>query len=184
MQADNPFKANGNILGDKNAKLTVYIYTDYRCPICRTYNVIVSKAALDLGGFKMVHRNLPLDSTCNKNVPTQFHEGACMLAKYAVAAEKQGRFWDLNSELFEKQPLTEKSILKLTESMGFNNIELKKDANSKATEARIQQDIESAQDLGIDGTPSIVINGKVYSGIKPYYELRELLIKSGAKERG
>jgi protein-disulfide isomerase/uncharacterized membrane protein len=184
MQNDNPFKTTGNILGDKNSNLTVYIYTDYRCPICRTYNVITSKAALELSGFKIIHKNLPLDSECNKNVPTQFHEGACMLARYAIAAEKQGRFWDLNSELFEKQPKTEKDVLKLTASMGFNNLEMEKDVHSKATTERLEKDIDNAIDLNIDGTPTIVINGKVYSGIKPYYELREILIKSGAKPRG
>lgn len=183
MQKDNPFKTSGNILGDKNAKLIVYVYTDYQCPICRTYNVIISRAAQELGGFKLVHKNLPLDKKCNKRVLGEFHENACMFARYAIAAEDQDRFWDLNSELFEKQPKNENDLLKLAKKMGYNLPELKQDAYSKTTTDRLDREIESAIDLKIDGTPSIVINGKVYAGIKPYYELKEILIKEGAIEK-
>lgn len=180
---DNPYKVNGNILGDKNAKLIVYIYTDYRCPICKTYNVITHRAAQELGGFKIVHRNLPLDIECNKNLQKPFHEGSCMLAKYSIAAEDQNRFWDINSEFFEKEPKTEDDVLKLAKTMGFDTIKLKKDANSAKTLERLNKDIDSSTELRIDGTPTIVINGKVYTGIKPYYELKDILIKAGAFER-
>lgn len=179
----NPFKVTGNILGDKDAKLTVYIYTDYRCPICRAYNVITHRAAQELGGFKMVHKNLPLDMECNPHIPTPFHEGACMLAKYSIAAEDQGRFWDFNTELFEKQPKTEKDVLKLAKNMGFDTVKLRNDANSPSTKERLSKDIENAIDLKIDGTPAIVINGKVYTGIKPYYDLKKILLEAGSFER-
>ncbi len=180
---ENPFKASGNVLGDANGKLTVYIYTDYRCPICKTYNLITHRAAQELGNFKIVHKNLPLDDSCNPNLRGSMHEGACMLAKYSLAAENQGKFWDLNSELFEKQPKTEDDVLHLAKSMGFDTIKLRKDANSEKTEERLQQDIQDATDLNIQGTPTIVIDGKVYTGIKPYYDLKEILIKAGAVEK-
>lgn len=183
MQEDNPFRVSGNVLGDENAPMTVYIYTDYKCPICRTYNVIVSRAAQEVGGFKMVHKNLPLDMECNSNLRRPFHEGSCLLAKYAIAAKNQGMFWDMNSELFEKQPKTEEDVLTLAETMGLDVKKLQADANSDQTMNEIQSDIQDAIDLRIDGTPTIVINGKVYSGIKPYYELRDLLIGAGAVEK-
>lgn len=183
LQSDNPFKVSGNVLGDENAKLIIYIYTDYRCPICRVYNVMLQRAAQELGGFKMIHKNLPLDMDCNKNLRSQLHEGACMLSDYAVAAEKQGRFWDFNSELFEQQPKTENDVIKMSEKMGLNTIKLKKDATSQSTKQRILNDINSSTDLKIDGTPTLVINGKIYTGIKPYYELKDILIKAGAIEK-
>lgn len=183
MQENNPFKTSGNVLGDPNAKLIVYIYTDYRCPICRTYNVITSRAAQELSGYKMVHKNFPLDMDCNKHLKTPFHEGACMLARYAIAAENQGRFWDMNSEIFEKQPKDEKALIDYAKTMGFDVKKLETDANSKATDERLKKEIEDAIALKIDGTPTIVINGKLYSGIKPYSDLRDILIKAGAVEK-
>lgn len=177
------FKVMGNVLGDSKGKVTVYVYTDYRCPICRIYNVMIYRAAQELGGIKFVHKNLPLDSVCNKHVPKSFHEGACMLARYSMAAQNQGRFWEMNSEFFDQEPKNEKDVLKLAKSMGFDTIKLKKDANSIETDEKLSKDIENAVELKIDGTPTMVINGKVYPGIKPYYELKEILIKAGAVER-
>lgn len=179
----NPFKVNGNVLGDANAKIIVYIYTDYRCPICKVYNVMIYRLAQELSGIKIIHKNLPLDSDCNKNVTRPFHAGACMLSRYSIAAENQGRFWDMNSEIFDKQPKTEYDLLKMAKSIGLDTIKLKKDANSKEVKDRLNKDLENSTELKIDGTPTMVINGKVYTGIKPYYELKEILIEAGAGEK-
>jgi len=179
----NPFKATGNILGDKDANLVIEIYTDYRCPICYTDNLMIHRAVRELSGLKVVHRNLPLDKECNKNLKFPMHEGACLMAKYSIAAEDQGRLWDLNSELFEKQPKTEDDVLKLAKSLGFNTIKLREDANSFETSEKLNNDMSNAAHLGIIGTPTMIINGKIITGIKPYYELKELLIKAGAVER-
>ena len=179
----NPYKISGNILGDANGKLLVYVYTDYRCPICRVYNVMLYRAAQELDGFKFIHKNLPLDIDCNKHLKKPFHEGSCMLAKYSIASEQQGRLWELNSEFFEKEPKDENAVLKLAKTLGFDTIKLKQDANSISTIERLNKDIEDSAELRIDGTPTIVINGKIYSGIKPYYELKEILMKAGANEK-
>jgi protein-disulfide isomerase/uncharacterized membrane protein len=179
----NPFKASGNVLGDSNAKVIIDIYSDYRCPICYTENLMIHRAAHELSNIQFVHHNLPLDMSCNKNLKAPFHEGSCMLAQYAIAAQKQGKLWDLNSELFDKQPQNEDEVLRLAKSLGFDTITLRKDANSKETKSDIQKDIKAATALGIQGTPAIVLNGKVYTGIKPYYELTDMLKKAGAIDR-
>ena len=179
----NPFKGSGNVLGDANGKLTVYIYTDYKCPLCKTYNLITNRAAEELGGFKIVHKNFPLDMDCNKYLAQPFHEGSCLLAKYSIAAENQGKLWDMNTEFFEKQPKDEDAVLKIAKSMGLDTIKLREDANSEATKQELNKEIDSATELKIDGTPTLVINGKTYTGIKPYYELKEILIEAGAHER-
>lgn len=179
----NPYKSTGNVLGDADGKLTVYIYTDYKCPLCKTYNLITNRAAEELGGFKVIHKNFPLDMDCNKYLAQPFHEGSCMLAKYSIAAENQGKLWDMNTEFFEKQPKDEDAVLKIAKSMGLNTIKLREDANSEATRQELNKEIDSATELKIDGTPTLVINGKTYTGIKPYYELKEILIEAGAHER-
>lgn len=179
----NPYKFKGNVMGDENAKTIVYVYTDYRCPICKAFNVMMSKAVKEVKGIKVVHKNLPLDNECNKTITTPFHIGSCMLSRYAIAAEDQGHFWEMNSLLFENQPkvedkgLTEDDVLKLAKSIGLDTAKLKEDANSVATKERISNDIDSSINLKINGTPTMVINGVVYTGIKPYPELKSLLKK-------
>jgi len=179
----NPFKVSGNVLGDPNAKLIVDNYSDYVCPICYTQNIMLHRLAKELGNVKIVHHNMPLDMECNKYLKHPFHEGACLMARYSIAAQGQGKLWDLNSELFEKQPKDEDALLKMAKSMGFDTIKLRKDADSFETSENLSKDIDKAARLGIDGTPAMIINGKIYSGVKPYYELKDILLKAGAIER-
>ena len=40
---------------------------------------------------------------------------------------------------------------------------------------KIQADIDYAVNKSVLGTPTIVVHGKRYAGIKPYYELKEIL---------
>ena len=67
--------------------------------------------------------------------------------------------------------------------MNIDLEKLEKDALSRETDQILSKEIDDAYESGIEGTPTIVINGKKYMGIKPYSELKELLIESGAKPR-
>lgn len=185
----NPYKFCGNLMGNPNAKTIVYVYTDYRCPICKAFNVMMAKATKEVKNIKVIHKNVPLDNECNKTVLMPFHRGSCMLSRYAVAAEDQGHFWEMNSLLFDNQPkvdaggLSEDDVLKLAKSIGLDTVKLREDANSPATRKRISDDIDSAIKFRIDGTPTMVVNGVVYTGIKPYDELKKILMRAstGAK---
>lgn len=180
----NKYSAKGNILGDENAELVVYTYTDYLCPICGIYNIMIHKLAKELKNVRFEHVNLPLDMECNKYLQRPFHVGSCRLAKYAIAAEKQNKFLEINSIFFEKRPQTEEAVIEIAKSLGLNIEQLKKDAESPETAKRIENDIEKAAALGLSGTPSTVVGDKTYVGIKPYDDLKEILIKAGAKKRG
>lgn len=180
----NKYAVKGNILGDKDAKTIIYTYTDYRCPICSAYNIMIHKAAKELKNIRIVHRNLPLDTECNKYLTQPYHVGSCLMARYALAAEKQDKFWDINSLFFEKQPNTEEEILAIAKSIGLDTEQLKKDANSEEVKQRISSDIEEATSRGINGTPATVIGTQVYIGIRQYDELKKMFIEAGAEKRG
>lgn len=178
----NRYAVSGNLLGVENADVIVHIYTDYRCPMCRIYDIMMHKLATkDFKNVKIIHHNMPLDTECNKYLRQEFHKGSCMMAKYAIAAEKQGKFWDMNNKLFELKPNTQEEILKIAQKLGLNLDKLQDDANSIETMHIIQADIDSAYNNKINGTPSTIINGTVHIGIKPYSEMKEWLINEGAK---
>lgn len=180
----NKYAASGNVLGDKDAKVIVYTYTDYRCPICKPYDMMIHKAAKELKNIKIIHKNNPLDMECNKYMKQPFHEGSCLMARYAIAAENQGKFWDINTLLFEKQPNTEEEILKIAESIGLDTEKLKKDANGPEVKKQLEYDIDMAAAKGINGTPATVIGSTVHMGMKSYSELKRILIEAGAEKRG
>ena len=72
-------------------------------------------------------------------------------------------------------------MLKLADKLGFDREKFIKDFQSKDTERQIEADLKKADELGLDATPTMFINGEKFVGVKPYYELKDLLIKHGAK---
>ena len=178
------YKMSGNILGDEKATLVVHEYTDYQCPFCFVLNTMMHRAVSELKNIKVVHHNLPLDMNCNKAMKYQMHEGSCLMAKYAIAAGRQGKYWDMNSLLFDKEFQGEESILQNAKSIkGLNIEQLKEDAHSDEVAKELTKEIDEANNLGIDGTPAIRINMETKVGIMPYEELKAKLLKAGAVER-
>lgn len=183
MHKKNKYAVTGNLLGDEDAKVIIYTYSDYQCPICPVHNSMMHKLAKEMKGIKIVHRNLPLDTDCNKYLQGPFHYGSCIDARYSIAAEKQGKLWDMNNMLFEKKPQTEEDVLKYAADMGFDMEKLQEDANSPETQKEIKDQIDDAYKRGIQGTPSTMINNEVYIGIKTYKEYQEWVEKLGAEKR-
>lgn len=180
----NVYNATGNVLGDEKATLVVHEYTDYQCPFCFVLNTMMHRAVSELKNIKVVHHNLPLDMECNTMLKTQMHPGSCNLARYAIAAGLQGKYWDMNTLLFDKEFDNDSQILHDAKSIKGLDIEkLKEDINSEAVTKELKREIEEATALGIDGTPAIRINMETHVGILPYEELKAKLIKAGAVER-
>lgn len=179
----NKYAVDGNTLGDPEGKVVVYTYTDYNCPICEAYNIMIHKAARDMKDVKIIHKNLPLDMECNPFLRSPFHEGSCRMARYAMAAEKQGKLGAINSKFFELHPTSDKEILKIAKDLKLDVDKLYQDANSKEIKDELLKEIELANAQGINATPTTKIGNDVYTGMKPYSELLKLLEDAGAKRR-
>ncbi len=181
----NKYAVSGNQLGDKDGKVIVEIYSDYRCPMCRSHNIMMHKLAKELKNVKFVHHNFPLCTECNPFIMQTIlgHEDSCMLARYAYAAEKQGDFWAMNTLLFDAKPVDEKAVISLAGKLGLDVKKLEQDANSIEAMNAVRNDIELATDQGFNGTPVTVVNGKSHIGIKTYNEFKDWLIEQGAVPR-
>ncbi len=177
----NKYKVSGNILGSEKPKVVVDIYSDYQCPICYAHNMMMHKLAKDFKNVQIVHHNMPLDMECNRFLTRPFHKGACLDARYEIAAQKQGKAWDMNDLLFQHKPQREEQILELAKALNINLDQLRLDANSRETHIRLRAEIAAAYRKGYQGTPVTEIGNKHYTGIKTYEDFRELLIKEGAK---
>lgn len=171
----NPYAVSGNDLGLKNASVKIELYSDYACPMCFAYNIMIHKLVKELGNVYVESHNLPLDRECNKYLRKQVHKGACRYAKYAVAAKNQGKYWDMSTLLFEHHPKNDDEAVLLAKKLNLDVDKFKSDICSKETMKVIAADIDYAVSQGVLGTPTIVINGKKYAGMKPYYELKEII---------
>lgn len=182
----NIYAVKGNILGsaDKDA-VVLHVYSDYKCPICGTANLMVHKVVREFKNVRVEHHNMPLDKSCNKYMNQDFHIGSCINAKYGLAAEKQGKFWEVESVLFEKAGSTEDSVINALKESGIelDYDKLKKDAHSKEVADSINKDIDYAFSKGMVGTPSMKVGKDFEMGVKAYPELKKWLIKHGAKPK-
>ncbi len=182
----NKYAVKGNVLGSKDKDAVVLkVYSDFNCPMCFVGNIMVHKIAADFSNVRVEHHNLPLDQDCNKYLEQPFHVGSCIMARYSKAAEEQGKFWDVESLLFEKKPSGEDEIVEvLKESgLGLDMDKLQEDANKEETLQSILTDIDYAQARGIYGTPSMLMGDDFEMGIEGYPKLREWVIKHGGKPK-
>lgn len=170
------YTPSGNILGDKNPKLVIHEYTDFQCPYCSISHSMMERLVSEVKGVQVIHHDFPLNNKCNPVIKNSIHKDACTAALYSKAAKAQGKYWELNSKLFENQEeLSEATILKLAKSINLDTVKLKKDAASPQAKAELQEDIKSANNLGITATPTFFIGMKKYEGIMPYPELKSVV---------
>lgn len=179
----NPYRAKGNTLGSKNADVVIELYSDYVCPLCYIHNIMLHQAAKEFSNIKIIHHNYPFDKECNPYISFNMHPNACFMARGAIAARNQGNYWEMSSLLYENQPTNMKAMLKLAKQLNFNEAKFISDFESDKTSKEIETELNKAVDLNIDSTPTMYVNGDKIVGVKPYYELKEILIEHGAKRK-
>ncbi len=173
----NPYKTSGNVLGNPSGKYIVHLYTDFKCPVCFSYNIMLQKLVKENNEIMIYHHNLPLDIKYNKYLTRQIHDGSGEMAKYAIAAENQGKYWDMANELFENPPENYNDVINIAKKINLNLEQFEKDIVSKETDLKLSVEIDSAIKRGVDGTPTIIVEDNLYYGAKPYYELKRIIIK-------
>ena len=175
--------ANGNTLGSEKPKVVVKMYSDLMCPYCVMENRLMHKVAKDFSNVKIEFVQYPLDNACNKNIPNPFHVGACDYAKLALAAQKQGKFWDMVNLLFEEKAGSVEDVYSIAKEQGFDVNKLKTDMNAADVKATLLSNIDEATQMQVGGTPAFSVKGKLYMGLKPYNEVKAILIEAGAKAK-
>ena len=174
----NKYAVKGNILGKKDAKVVVDLYSDYNCPFCKVTNTMIHKIAKE-ENILVNEYNFPIDLSCNNKIQVTLggHESSCLGAKYALAAKKQNKFWDVSNVLFYEDFKNEENIKELLKKANIKLDYDKLDADAKSSEVKeeLQKEIDKAVSLGVIGTPAFVINGILHMGGKPYDELLDVI---------
>lgn len=144
-------------LGAKNGKILLVEFSDFQCPYCaKAHETLKEFMAKHGDSVTLVYKHLPL---------TSIHPNALPAAKAAWAAGQQGKFWPFHNALFENQSQLGEDFYRATaKSLGLDGAKFDRDRASKAAEAAINQDLELAEKLGIDGTPFFVMNGEAFAG--------------------
>jgi len=97
-----------------------------------------------------------------KSFPLTKHKFAKKAAVAAFAARRQGKFWEYHDLLFENiDTLSDQKFLEIARELGLDLERFEKDINDLKIVARINQDIRLGAHMGVRGTPTVFINGKV-----------------------
>ncbi len=150
--------ASDNVEGNAKSKVVIVEYSDFQCPACRTYYMIMKELMVQYEDrVAFVYRHFPL---------IEIHPNADIAARAAQAAGKQGKFWEMHNLLFEKQDewASSKDPQTLFESyatlLGISIPQFKTDISSKEVSDFVKSQRANAISLKLQGTPSFFINGK------------------------
>ena len=174
--AKNPLKLTTGItedghpwIGSDSANLVITEYSDYLCFQCKKMNYYIRQLiARHPGRIKLIHRHFPMDSRFNPILKAPFHEGAGIMSLVVIHAAENGKFWPVNDYFFKIAGHGNRiDIGELSAKLGLNASKIKKSLNDPNTRQKLLRDIEHGLRLGITGTPSYEINGKVYHGNIP-----------------
>jgi protein-disulfide isomerase len=149
------FTQKDQIIGFKDARVTIVEFMDYSCPFCKTINpVLKNLVSGNKNKLRLIVRNFPL-----KDNPG--HENSYSAALATEAAAKFNKFEDMHNALLEADKLDRDSILAIVERLGINKDEFIKVWDSAETKSKVDQDLADASNLQLKGTPAIFLNGKL-----------------------
>lgn len=142
-------------LGKKDAPVTLVIFSDFQCPFCSKIQPLIEEALKNNSDkLKVVFKHLPL----------QMHKEAEPAALAAIAADEQGKFWQMHDALFAAKKLSAETIEQAAKDIGLDMEKFKKDVASAETKAKLQKDMTDAGKAGVGGTPTLFINGRQVKG--------------------
>ena len=97
-----------------------------------------------------------------KHFPLPSHSFARKAAIGAVAAEKQGKFWEMHEKLFANQKqLSDAKVEEIARELGLNMERFDQDLKDPEVQDRIDRDLNIGQQANVRGTPTVFLNGKV-----------------------
>lgn len=138
-------------LGSGDAPIVLVEFSDFECPFCKRHaRGVMSLLRDDLvvtGRLRYVIANLPLAK----------HKNATALAKAAICAGEQGRYWELHDALFASDGSPD-DWSSIAERLGLKRRELSSCVTtSTRAQSRINQDTKEARRLGVHLTPSFIV---------------------------
>lgn len=159
--------------GAEEAAITIVAFSDFQCPFCSRAHPTLQRLLTEYPEqVRMAFRHLPLP----------FHQDARLAHQAAVAAGRQGLFWEMHDRIFENpRSLDRASLLAHARDLGLDMQRFSEDLEAEAVVAEIDRDIEEAGRLGVSGTPTFFVNGMRVSGAQPYANFQAIIDRELAR---
>lgn len=169
-------KEDDNVYSRNESKVALVEYLDFQCPACASTYPMVNKIKDEYKDkIQYILRHYPLS----------IHRFGFEASMAAEAAGKQGKFWEMVEVLFANQRTWAASSSDQIESIfkGYaQELELDidkfiSDYNSQEVKDRVRRDMTEGTEIGVNSTPTFILNGKVISNPRNIEEFRSLIDK-------
>jgi protein-disulfide isomerase len=167
--------ADFNTMGDPDAPVKMVEYSDFQCPFCKRFADETEQQIVDayVATGKVHFTYVPYGPAGSWIGPESQSS-----AKAAYCAGDQGKFWEFKEYLFANHTgenvgdFTDKRLEAFANALGLNMNDFRSCFNSNKYDDRLQQGLSDGRTLGIGGTPSFTINGKIITGAQPFSEFQ------------
>ena len=153
--------------GADNASITLVEFSDFQCPYCG-----LAVAKLDAvmnaypGKIKLIFKQFPLET----------HSQAAFAAEAAIAAHRQAKFWPLHDAMFaHRRDLSRPAVVAMARNVGLDMQRFEADLQSPETKRTVMRDMQDGDKAGVEGTPSVFINGRKYNGSLDLPEMKKVI---------
>ena len=166
--------------GGAQAPVTIIEFSDFHCPFCSKVQTTISQVLARYGDkVKLVYRHLPID---------QLHPLARRAAEAAACANEQRKFWEYHDQLYNAgADASQEKLKSLAQAAGLDVAAFESCLNAGKQQQAIQKEIEDAARIGLNATPSFLINGRFFSGAQPFEAfvrvIEEELGRAGSDKR-
>ncbi|MFW6174410.1 MAG: DsbA family protein [Chloroflexota bacterium] len=160
--------------GPEDAPVTIVEYADFQCPVCQRFAFGVGQQItdqyVDSGQAQLVFRHLAF-----------LGDESWQAAMASECAAEQGEFWAYHDLLFANQDGEDQGAFNRGNLIGFaSGLDLDVDAfteclDSERTRPLVEEDVEAARELGVNSTPSLVINGDLVTGMQSFSQYQEII---------
>lgn len=145
-------------IGNPKGDVTVVEFFDYNCGYCKRAMQTVRKLAENDKNVRIIFMDYPILSPASTEA-----------AKWAVAANKQGKYWQFHQALLESTaPKDVENMSKIAQSVGLDIEKLKKDAAGKDVEAYLSSVTDFGHKLNVSGTPGFIVGSQILRGFVEY----------------
>ncbi len=153
-------------LGDPSLPVVFLEYADYECPYCQQIDPVLKKLQTEYKGRVLF---------AYKDTPLPMHTHAEKAAEAGRCAEAQGKFWPYHDMLFATKQLEVPELKQAARSLNLDTKAFDTCLDSGAEAAKVSAELADAAKLGLTGTPTFFINGRIVAGSVSYEALRDVI---------
>jgi protein-disulfide isomerase len=164
------------VKGPASAPVTLVAWSDFQCPFCsRAVPTVRQVEDAYKGKVRIAFKQFPLP----------FHDKAHLAAEAALAANEQGKFWQMHDKLFaNQQALDRPSLEKYAQELGLDMGKFKAALDSGKFKDKVDAEDKEGAAFGVTGTPTFFINGTRLVGAQPFESFKAAIDKELKGSKG